>query len=531
MNWTILIGFLVGLVIFIHGIENFSSQIMKFAGEGFRKFLRYATRNRFISAISGMLVTSVIQSSSVTTVITISLVSAGAISFANSLGIIVGANVGTTITAQLVAFKITSFAPIFLITGFILSFFGRQLKYIGRGIFYFGLLFYGLFLISEAIGPLSQHPGIHKAFAELSNPYIALLVGFLFTAIAQSSSIATGIVVILAASGFMTLEQGLPVLLGTNIGTTIKTIYISLNLSRFAKRTALAHMIFNILGVVIIWPFLPEFSSFVSSLGGSSAQQLANAHTIFNVLAAIIFLGLLTPFKKLIEKIIKTDEEEILISAKYIENGLPKTKKKMFSIIEKELTHFLHIAYKLYIKSSEFIISPSDKSKNTIEKYEVLANLLDEKIEGAILQLSTMNLTESEAKKTVLLVRISNMVEQLADTCKSLSGLRRSMSISSLSLSDDALSSIKNIVEKTDKPFFELQKGFPYNIENTEKLNRRLAGVPPAITKSYNEHIKRLKGRKAKGGSIFVEATSQIENATIRIKEIISLAQKYARLK
>ncbi|MBU0727535.1 Na/Pi symporter [Patescibacteria group bacterium] len=531
MNWNILIAFLAGLVIFIHGVENFSHQIMKFAGERFRRFLRYATKNRITSAISGMLVTSVVQSSSVTTVVTISLVSAGAISFAHSLGIIIGANIGTTITAQLVAFKVTTYAPVFLIIGFIISFFGRPYKYIGRGIFYFGLLFFGLWLISDVMEPLKYNPQVIKIFSELSNPYMAVLVGFLFTVIVQSSSIGTGLVVILAASGFMTLEQGIPILLGTNLGTTVKSLYISLRLSRFAKRSAIAHILFNLIGVIIIWPFIEPFGNMVASWGGSTAQQIANAHTVFNVIAAIVFLVLLTPFRKLIEKIVKTYEEEILISTKYLINGLPNSKRKAFSLIEKELSYFIQIAYKLYTKSANYIMKPNDSDKNMIEKYEVLSDLLDEKIEDAILELSQKNLSEMEAKKTVLLVRISNMVEQLADTANGLSKLPRSMTISSLSLSESALVSINNIYNKTEESFYELQKTFPNKIESVEKFNRKLSGVTPAIMKSYNEHIKRLKGRTAKGGSIFVEATSHLENAAMRIKEIIYLTQKYARLK
>lgn len=531
MNWSILIAFLVGLVIFIHGIENFSHQIMKFAGERFRGFLRHATKNRFISAVSGMLVTSVIQSSSATTVITLSLVSAGVISFASSLGIIIGANVGTTITAQLVAFKITTFAPVFLITGFILSFLGKPFKYIGRGIFYFGLLFFGLWLISDAMEPLRNDPQLINIFSHLSNPYIALLTGFIFTAIVQSSSIGTGLVVVLAAGGFMTLDQGIPVLLGTNMGTTVTALYASVRLSKFAKRSAIAHLFFNLLGVAIIWPFIVPFKDFITSLGGTTAQQIANAHTIFNVFSAVIFLILLTPFRKLIEKIIRTDEDEILISTKYIMDGLPKTKKGAFTIIEKELSYSMQIAHNLYGKSVNYLIKPSDSDKNMIEKYEVLSDLLDEKIEAALLQLSQRNLSETEAKKIVLLVRISNMVEQLSDTANSLSSLARSMTISTLSLSYDALSDIKKIFDKIEEPFYLLQKSFPHKIKNTERLNRKLSGVNPAVMHSYNEHIKRLKNRRSRGGSMFVESTSQLENAAMRIKEIISLSQKYARLK
>jgi len=531
IDWKIVMAFLVGLILFIHGIENFSHEVLHFAGERFRKLISRATRNRFAGGFVGMLVTALIQSSTATTVITISLVSAGVISFAQSLGVIMGANVGTTITAQLVAFKVTAYAPVFIIAGFLLSIFRRPYRYIGRGIFYFGLVFFGLNLISEAIIPLKDHPAVISLFTHLVNPYVALLAGLVFTALMHSSSVATGLVVVLAASGVLSLEQGIPILLGTNIGTTMTALYASTRLNVFARRAALGHTIFNVAGVLLIWPFISPFARFIMSFGGSAAQQIANAHTVFNVGAAVLFLFLLTPLKKFVEKAIKSDEEELLITTKYLNAALPTSNSRSFGLIEKEVSYSLSIASKFYNKSVEFIRDPKKADFNVVEKFEVLADLLDEKIEKALLELSRRPLTEKEAKKVVLLVRISNLAEQLSDTAKNLGFQPRSMNRSSLSLSPESLKSIEKIYSKMEPALQAVQHEFPRQLADYTSLFRQVDRVDPLINRGYQEHIKRLKSDQAYAGSSFVESCSMLENGADLLKEVMKLSQKYARLR
>lgn len=531
MNWQILVTILVGLIIFIHGIENFSHEVLSFAGNRFRRILRLATRNRIIGGLMGMIVTAFIQSSTATTVITISLVSAGVISFAQSLGVIFGANVGTTITAQLVAFKITAYAPIFIILGFFLGMFGKSYKYIGRGIFYFGLVFFGLNLVSQAIEPIKTDPQLINFLSGLSNPLLALLVGMFITAFFHSSSITTGLVVIMAGGGVISLLQGIPILLGSNIGTTMTSITASSKLSLHAKRGAAAHAIFNIVGVLLLFPFIAPFTRFIQSLGGSDAQQIANAHTIFNVGAAILFLFILTPVKKLVTRIVPGTEEEILIGTKYLNSVLPDSNRSAFSLIEKELSYSLSTVFSFYELAITSIDDSKKLSSGAIDKYETLADLLDERIEGSLLELSKRPLSEKEAKKIILLVRISNMTEQLADNAKNFSRLPLSGTIEEPSLSVEALTSLKNIYSRIHEPFSVLKQDFPKSIRDYARLSRNLSTIDSAINRAYSQHIQRLKLRQAHGGSIFVEGTSLLSDSLERLKEILKLSQKYSRLR
>lgn len=531
MDWNILLTILVGLVIFIHGVENFSREVLSFAGERFRKIIRKATQNRFSGSIVGMIVTGIIQSSTATSVITISLVSAGVISFAQSLGVIFGANVGTTITAQLVAFEVTAYAPYFIISGFLISLLGRSYRYIGRGIFYFGLVFFGLNLLSEAIVPIRTSPQVIEIFANLSNVYTAIFVGFLVTTIVRSSSVTTGLVVVLSATGVLSLSQGIPILLGSNIGTTVTALLASLGLSLHAKRAAVAHTLFNVVGALILLPLIPPFARMIENLGGSTAQQIANAHTIFNVVIAILFLIILKPVERFVTWIVKGDEKEVLIGTLHLNGQLPKSNSRAFSMIEKELSYLLHIVFDSYQISIHSITNPEKANLNAVEKYEVLADLLDEKIESALLELSHRHLSEKEAKKITLLVRISNLTEQLADTSKNLGQLPRSMKISSLSLSHPALESVEKIYMRMEEPFYILKKEFPKPIPDYAKVSRRLGTVRLAIVRGYNEHIKRMQKREAHGGSIFVESSSLLEDGMERLKDIMALCQHYARLR
>lgn len=302
----ILIPVFTLVVIFLFGIQKFSKQVRQVAGDRFRQILVRFTKTPTRGMAAGAIFTALIQSSTATTVILVGLVDAGLVSFSHSLGVIIGANIGTTITSQLVAFKITNIAPLFVLLGFFITYFGRSYRHWGKPIFYFGLVFFSLSLISLYIEPVKSDPAFVAFFAGISNIYLAIAVGILFTIIVQSSSVISGLVVLLVAAGLLELEPAIGVILGANIGTTATALIASLTLGANARKAAMAHFIFNIAGVIIVLPFITPFTRFVASLGGSPEQVVANAHLIFNLASAILVL----PFLKHLETIIS-----LLISA------------------------------------------------------------------------------------------------------------------------------------------------------------------------------------------------------------------------
>ena len=526
MDLTIIFTAITGLILFLFGIENFSKEIQRVAGDNFRRILAKFTNNRVVSTLLGAGVTSVIQSSSATTVIAVGLVNAGVISFANSLGIILGANIGTTITAQLIAFKLTAFAPVFIIAGFLVSIFGKRYKLIGKGIFYFGIVFFSLSLISGAVAPLKSDPAVIQWFGQFSNIFFALLMGILFTAVVQSSSVTTGIVVILASSGILTLGQGIPILLGANIGTTVTSFLAAMRLNLYAKRVAFAHFVFNLIGALILLLVLSPFVNFISGLGGDTAQQVANAHTIFNVSAAIIFLVFLKQYQKLVERVITGTEKEILLHNKYLKRDLPGDNQKAIRMIEKEIGYSLYVTSQMFKKAKMVVRSPTAKQLDRLQRYEDLNDLLDKSIERALLNLSKRELSDEEIENLISLVRISNLIEQLGDSADDLGVLCKRVEDLGQKPSAESKRSIDEMITLLRKNITGLEKYFPRALiyEKVRSKNKKLRKT---IDKRFKEHFLRMKKRGHYPGTIFVEAISIIEQAFNKIEEITELTEKY----
>jgi phosphate:Na+ symporter len=297
----ILMTGLTAVILFVFGLENFSREIERISGEYFRKSLAKATRLPLVGVIIGAIVTMVIQSSSATSVITIGLVNAGVLSFKNSVGIIFGSNIGTTITAQLVAFKLTNFAPFFIIFGFFLSFMHNRASIFGKAIFYFGFVFFSLNLISTSLEPLQQNEYLIELLTKPQNPIYAILIGCLFTAIVQSSSVTTGLAIIFTQQGLLGLENAVPLIMGANIGTTVTAFIAVFNMDIAAKKAALSHFLFNIGGVIIFTPFLLMFGHKLATFNVQPAIALANIHLVFNLVASLIFTAAINPFTRFVD--------------------------------------------------------------------------------------------------------------------------------------------------------------------------------------------------------------------------------------
>jgi len=515
-----IIGILVGLIFFLYGIENFSKEIQHSAGTTLRKLILKLTKNRISGTLTGFGSTVLIQSSTATIVIAVSLVDAGIISFVQSIPIIFGANIGTTITAQLIALNFLNLAPFFVIVGFAISLFSKKFRIVGKGIFYFGLVFFGLYIISTTIEPIKNNPILLSYMAKLSNVFIALLVGFIFTAIVQSSAVTTGVVIILAGSGMISLGQGIPLLLGANIGTTVTTLIVSFKLNIHAKKAAIAHLLFNLAGAIIFLPIIIPFANIVASLGGSTAHQIANAHTIFNVIVALIFLIFLIPFSKLIDKIVKKDsEEEILLRPKFLKEKLPSSTKEAFNLIKKEIKYSFEITSKTFKKSFKLLNVRSEKEANNVKKLESLNDLLDQEIEFALLELSKRKLSLKEANDAINMIKLSNFLEQLGDLADDLGNIQRKMTDRGISIPKDSKIGIGKVYVNFMIALEEMKEKFPKPLSD-KRIRILSMNSTKAIIKEYDEHVKRALRRKNNSGSIFVEAASIMENSFTKLVEI-----------
>ncbi len=299
MSTGTLIATITALVaVFLFAITKFSHQIERNAGPKFRSFIHHVTGTPITGALAGFVTSAVSQSSSVTSVLAVSLAEAGMLSFSGSLGVIIGANVGTTITSQLVAFKLTAIAPYFVILGLVLHYTPSSFRRYGKPIFYFGLLFFTLFLMQDKLATLAQTPFMVRFLTLSSAPILAALVGAFAALIFQSSTLVTTIAILLVGSGGIPFSQALPIILGANVGTTSTAIIASLPLSARAREVAVAHAIFNVVGSVVFMFILNPFSKLIYFIGGTPEQYVANAHLIFNATCAIVALLLFPLYER-----------------------------------------------------------------------------------------------------------------------------------------------------------------------------------------------------------------------------------------
>lgn len=519
-----------GVILFLYGIDQFSKEILQISGEKFRSFLKNATKSTVRATILGAMVTAIIQSSTSTSVITLGLVNSGMISFTQSLGIIFGANIGTTLTSQLVAIKFASLGPFFIFTGFILGMINKRFFLIGKIVFYFGLLFFGLDLASNAAVPLHNDPVILSYLSNLSNTSIAVFVGFIVTNIFQSSSAFTGLVVVLAGKGFLSTEMIIPLILGSNL-PTLTPLIASFNLGLFAKRTAIAQVLFNVLGVILILLFLPYFALLITSIGGSLGQQAANAHTLFNVITVMVFLLVLKPFENLVMRVMPGDEKEILFQTAVLTDKLPLDKKEAFTQIEGELRYLFSNSTNIFNESMNMLLAPKKDVLQRVIKRENLIDYLDERIEKTVTYLSHKQLTKKEALRAVILIRISNVLEQFSDISMRISYIVDSVPASGLTIPNDAFLELKTIYSELNNELGIVGNNLPM-ISNDKiiLMRKNEIRIRKSINLAYKNHLERMRTNKIYAEDAFIKIISRLESSHAKIREIRKLEEMYNKL-
>ena len=426
-------GLLGGLAIFLFGMDLMTTSLKTVAGGGMKRLLARITTNRFKAVFAGAFTTAVIQSSSVTTVLAVGFVAAGLMSLQQSIGIIMGAEIGTTITAQIIAFKITKFALLAVTIGFGMYFFSKdeKIKQYGLMILGFGLVFFGMHLMGEATHPLrSYEPFIHL-LQRMDNPLFAVLLSATFTALIQSSSATTGVIIVLASQGLITLEQGIALVFGANIGTSITAILASIGKPRDAVRTALIHVSFNVLGVTLWFNFIPQVADVIRSispvaadlqgaarLAAETPRQIANAHTMFNVGNTMIFIWF-TPFfawlvTRLVPKRPKVEPE--IIRPKYLDDLLLDTPTLAFDRVRMEIGRLAGQVLPMVRNGPQAIMKCSEVHLRKLQKKDDNVDILHGAIVTYLGKLSREYLTTREIELLHDYMAISGYYENIGDT-------------------------------------------------------------------------------------------------------------------
>ena len=331
-------GLFGGLAMFLFGIEQMSEGLKAAAGETLKDVLARLTKNRFMGALAGAFVTAVLNSSSVTTVLVVGFISAGFMTLAQSVGVIMGANIGSTFTAQIVAFNVTQYALIMVALGFLLLFTGKaeNTRHYGAMIMGLGLVFYGMGVMGDAMLPLRSYQPFLDLMVRMENPLLGILIGAIFTGLVQSSAATTGIAIVMASSGLITLPAGIALAFGSNIGTCVTAILAALGKPAEAVRAAVVHILFNVAGVLVWILFIPQLADFIVAISPESSQlsgkarmaadvprQIANAHTVFNVANTLLFLGFTTFFARLAEKLVpeRAPEAGVIIKPEFLDEA------------------------------------------------------------------------------------------------------------------------------------------------------------------------------------------------------------------
>lgn len=408
-----------GLALFLHGMDRMTEALKAVAGDSMRSILARLTSNRLFAVATGAGVTAVIQSSSVTTVLVVGFVTSGLMTLSQAAGVIFGANIGTTITAQIIALDVTRYALAFVASGFAVSFFGKREQARARGtvVMGLGLIFFGMGVMGEAMEPLRNEPAFTDAMVSLSSAWLGILVGAGFTAIVQSSSATTALVIVLAAQGLVPLEAGIALILGSNIGTSVTALLAAIGKPRDALRAAAIHTGFNTGGVLLFLPFIGVLAEVVRGIGGGLAREIANAHTIFNVVATIVFMATLTPFVNFIQRLVKDrpEPEERRIRAKYLDKELLRTPPLALDRARLEMNRMTDRVRTMLDRSVPLIL---DGTRHELSDLEAMDDEIDD-LHGHIItylgMIGKQSLSDADSDELVGLMEATNNLEAIGD--------------------------------------------------------------------------------------------------------------------
>jgi phosphate:Na+ symporter len=526
VSWELVFAIIPGIILFLYGIEQFSREVQLSSGEVFRSLIQRFTRTPVRGTITGAVVTSLVQSSTATTVITVGLVNAGIISFTASLGIIFGANVGTTLTSQLIALNLTAFAPVFILIGFVVGLIPGKYRIFGRPIFYFGLVFFSLSLISAVMVPYRTDPQLIALVAMMDTVFLQIAFGFIITNIFQSSSVTTGLVVVMSQNGLLTTEAAIPIILGANLGTPTTALIVASRMNTSAKRAAVAHFLFSFIGVLIFLPFLGLFTNLIVSLGGDAGQQAANAHLLFNIICCIIFLLMFRQFHDLVIRVVPGREDDVVFLPAHIRHPQPEATPGAIALLELEIQNLLTLPGRL-LEELEGMVANPGKYSQQVGQLRDYAKYLDGQISEAALELSGRNLTPQETARVAGLVRISKLGQVLADQTGELVEIVHQIQERGITLTEASKTAIQYSLVPCGMNLTTLARDFPdISDAANERMRKQDDLLRESVNFQYREYLQRFASGKTPSGSEFSRVLFQIEGMASTIREI----RKSARL-
>ncbi|MGN0666624.1 MAG: Na/Pi cotransporter family protein [Huintestinicola sp.] len=514
-NVKVIFGLVGGLAMFLYGMNSMSDALQKAAGEKMKKVLGFLTKNPIMGALAGALVTAVLQSSSATTVMVIGFVSAGLMTLPQAISVIFGANIGTTMTAQLMAFKISNYIYPIIFIGFILYFISKseRVKNIGMVIFSFGLLFEGIEIMGGVMKPLAGSPIFTDLMGKVAEiPVLGILLGAVMTVVVQSSSATIAVLQNFASqagpdgvTSVIGLAGAIPILLGDNIGTTITALLASIGQSKNAKRTAVAHSVFNISGSILfafLIPVLAKFVQFISPKGSEVdviARQIANAHTTFNIVCTLIWLPLIPLMVKIVNFIVRGEDKNYFADSKprFLEEKIIGQPVAAMFLVSEEIKRLSEFSEELISKTRAlFVSSNSDVVRSDFSRNHGTVKNLHDSISSYITKmLSSGNLTESQSEQTAGLLFVTNNIERISDRCYDMSEVLNKISSRKKELSKSAVSELGECFDIVDEIFekamLAVENGDKEALKKVSKSKDKMRKTQKKLSKAHLSRVKK----------------------------------------
>lgn len=494
-----------GLALFLYGMQQGERNIRRIGGSQLRKAIGIITRHRLFSFISGFLVTLITQSSSATTVILVGLVNARVMMLGQSLGMILGSDLGTTLTVQLFAFKFYQIAPLLIAAGYFGSLHRKStaLSNTGRLVFATGLIFYGMHLMADAVGPLRSYPHFERALhASLTNPWYGLLAGTIITAVIQSSAATLTIVIALVQStpeSSLTVNTLFPIIMGANLGTCITAFLSTFGAEISGIRVAWSHFFFKLFGITLLFPLMPFLNNFSGMLPHEPALRIAMLHTLFNISIGICFLPVLHPFERFIERFIRpgkpaSDEYHTT----YLTESVIELPVIALSQAVKEIGRMSEKVSSMVRESLDIIQSYSLSGKEAIARADNEVDFLHEQLISFLTRMSRQELDDDSAALAYELIMITTDLEHIGDSIsKSVITLAEKIDASPLPLSAEGKEEIIGFYRQTITDLSEVLAAFTMS---DTALARKVYDRKPDRDSHYDHlfshHMDRLFNRK-----------------------------------
>lgn len=531
MSVQYFIELLGGLALFLYGMEMMSGGLELVAGDRLRVVIEKMTSNFFKAILVGAFVTAIIQSSSATTVMVVGFVNAGLMTIYQAVGIIMGANIGTTVTGQLVALNVSQIAPIIAFVGFLQNTFSskKKIKYIGQAVMGLGFLFMGMEFMSKAMEPLREYPGFITLMTKFENPILGVLAGTTITAIIQSSSASLGILQAVANQGVIPLRSSMYIVFGFNIGTCITSVLSSIGSSKNARRTALVHVLFNIIGTIIfvLVAFLIPIDQIVTSFSRDvPAAQIANLHTLFNIATSVLLFPFSRKLADLSFRLIPgVDKEQEEMSLQFINKHVVKDASATFTDIRAEINRMLELINQNYKEAMALLYKFDEDIYDEIFHREQVINYLNKEISAFIIDSLGLSMNEETSSHFASYLRISRDMERIGDHSKNIADVAKLKHEEKMIFTDDAvkeLDGLNNIILK----MFDAIIGDIDSVGIVKQMRDSNEEIQKDVNIYRNNHMLRMRDKSCdpESGLIFEKTLTAME----RISSYISNAAKFA---